>query len=348
VQLLSAAGPHDAVTNQALSYLELIRSWGMQGEVYAGVVDPALKHVVKPASELPRSLDRGDLLVIHYTSHTRGLNDVLELPGRKLLLYHNVTPPELLWDHDPFVAARCAVGRELLSTYAGRVDAAAAATRFNAADLETAGFDDVRVVPTLYLFDRARLRPTADGDRFNDGKRNVVFVGRLAANKRQDELIQAFALYQHHREPASRLILAGGASAPAYLKRLEQLAEATEARDVVLTGPLPQPALNAAYAASAVFVCLSEHEGFCLPLLEAFHFGLPVIAYRAGGVPEVVGDAAVLLDDKDLPTIAELIDLCAREQPLRAELARRGEQRLAAYAPERTEQAVRELFESLL
>jgi glycosyltransferase involved in cell wall biosynthesis len=97
-----------------------------------------------------------------------------------------------------------------------------------------------------------------------------------------------------------------------------------------------------------VFVCLYEHEGFCLPVLEALHFGLPVIAYRAGGVPEVAGDAAVMLDDKDLPTIAELIDLCAREQPLRAELARRGEMRLAAFAPDRTEQAVRELVESLL
>jgi L-malate glycosyltransferase len=316
--------------------------------VYADAVEPALKRTVKPTSALPRSLDGGDLLVIHYTSHTRGLDDVLDLPGRKLLVYHNVTPPDLLWAQDPFVAARCAVGRELLSSYAGRVDAAATATRFNAADLEAAGFDDVRVLPTLYLFDRERLEPTADGARFNDGKRNVVFVGRLVANKRQDELIQAFALYQHHREPASRLILAGGATATAYLKRLERLAEATAARDVVLTGSIPQPALNAVYAASSVFVCLSEHEGFCLPLLEAFHFGVPVIAYRAGAVPEVAGDAAILLDDKDLPTIAELIDLCAREQPLRAELARRGEQRLAAYAPERTEEAVRELFESLL
>ena len=316
--------------------------------MYAGAVDPALKRAVRPASALRRGLERGDLLVIHYTSHTRGLDDVLDLPGRKLLIYHNVTPPELLWDQDPFVAARCAVGRELLASYAGRVDATATATSFNAADLEAAGFDDVRVVPNLYLFDRARLDPTSDGDQFNDGKRNIVFVGRLAANKRQDELIQAFALYQRHREPASRLILAGGASTATYLQRLERLAEAMSARDVVLTGAIPQPELNAAYAASSVFVCLSEHEGFCLPLLEAFHFGLPVIAYRAGAVPEVAGDAAILLDDKDLPTIAELIDLCAREQSLRTELARRGEQRLAAYAPERTERAMRELFESLL
>jgi glycosyltransferase involved in cell wall biosynthesis len=347
-QLLSAAGPHDAVTNQALAYARMMRSWSIEGHVYATVVVPELKRKVRPASQLAGELERDDLVVIHYTVHTRGLEEVLDLPQRKLLVYHNVTPPELLWDFEPFVAARCAVGRERLADYAGRVDAIATATRFNAADLVAAGFDDVRIVPNLYLFDRERLQPRANGTRFQDGKTNVIFVGRLAANKRQDELIKAFALYQRHRDPDSRLILAGGASGLTYRDRLEQLATAIGARDVVLTGPIEQPALNTAYAASSVFVCLSEHEGFCLPVLEALHFGLPVIAYRAGAVPEVAGDAAVMLDDKDLPTIAELIDLCAREQPLRTELARRGDQRLATYAPEHTERAMRELFESLL
>jgi L-malate glycosyltransferase len=336
------------VTNQALAYARMMRSWGIEGDVYASVVVPELKRTVHSASQLAGSLERDDLVVIHYTVHTRGLEEVLDLPQRKLLIYHNVTPPELLWDFEPFVAARCAVGRERLADYAGRVDAIATATRFNAADLIDAGFDNVTVVPNLYLFERDRLVPTADGGRFADGKRNIIFVGRLAPNKRQDEVIQAFALYQRHREPHSRLILAGGIGAAPYRESLEHLAQAMGARDVVLTGAIPQPALNAAYAASSVFVCMSDHEGFCLPVLEAFHFGLPVIAHRAGGVPEVAGDAAILLDDKDLPTIAELIDLCVREQPLRAELARRGEQRLAAYAPERTEQAMRELFESLL
>jgi glycosyltransferase involved in cell wall biosynthesis len=348
VQLLSAAGAHDAVTNQALGYARMMRSWSIEGQVYAAVVVPELRRKVRPAHQLAGSLAGDDLIVIHYTAHTRGLEEVLDLPQRKLLVYHNVTPPDLLWDYEPFVAARCAVGRERLADFAGRVDAVATATRFNADDLVRAGFDDVQIVPNLYLFDRERLRPMTNGARYEDGKTNVIFVGRLAANKRQDELIKAFVLYQRHCNPDSRLILAGGASGITYRARLEQVAAAIEARDVVMTGPIEQPALNAAYAASSVFVCLSEHEGFCLPVLEALHFGLPVIAYRAGGVPEVAGDAAVMLDEKDLPTIAELIDLCAREQPLRDELARRGEARLAAFAPDRTEQAVRELVESLL
>src|SRR2546423_4995422 len=134
-QLLSAAGPHDAVTNQALAYARMMRSWSIDGHVYATVVVPELKRKVRPASQLAGDLERDDLVVIHYTVHTRGLEEVLDLPQRKLLVYHNVTPPELLWDYEPFVAARCAVGRERLADYAGRVDAIATATRFNAADL---------------------------------------------------------------------------------------------------------------------------------------------------------------------------------------------------------------------
>src|SRR5205807_2553896 len=155
-QLLSAAGPHDAVTNQALAYARMMRTWGIEGDVYASIVVPELKRSVRSVTALTQSLARDDLVVIHYTAHTRGLEDV----------------------------------------------------------------------PNLYLFDRQRLVPTADGDRFRDGKRNVIFVGRLAPNKRQDELVQAFALYQRHREPASRLILGGGAGGVAYRERLEQIAQA--------------------------------------------------------------------------------------------------------------------------
>ena len=96
-----------------------------------------------------------------------------------------------------------------------------------------------------------------------------------------------------------------------------------------------------------MFVCLSEHEGFCLPLLEAFHFGVPVIASRAGAVPETAGDAALLLEDRDLPTIAELIELCRTDRELCAELAARGRARLRAFSPERTERAWRGLVESM-
>jgi glycosyltransferase involved in cell wall biosynthesis len=347
LQLLSAAGPYDAITNQALAWKEMLARDGIEGEVLAPRLDPALDGAVRRVEDLAQRAREGDLLVIHYSAHSPSLERVLDLPQRKLLVYHNITPAHYLWDHEPYVAMLCALGRERLGALAGRVDAAVAPSAFSARDLEAAGFGDVRVDRRLYLFDRERLAPGA-GDAVGGPGPTVVFVGRLAHNKRQDRLIKAFALYQRRHAPEARMILPGSPGSGTYGAHLASLAEQAGARGVELPGALPQERLNAIYASADAFVCLSEHEGFCIPVLEALHFGLPVIARRAAAVPEVLGDAGVLLDDPDLPTVAEAIDVCVRGDALRAELRARGERRLAEFAPEQTHQAVCEAVGALL
>jgi L-malate glycosyltransferase len=345
LQLLSAAGPYDAVTNQALAHARMMRRWGLQSEVYAAELAPGTTGVA-PLRQLRRGDD--DVVVLHYTAFAKRLDATVDGFGRTLLVYHNVTPPEYLWEWDALVAARCAAARERLHRYPGRVAATATATAFNAADLTEAGFEDVRVVPELYELDFARF---GDGSRpaalpTAEEEPEVLFVGRLIPNKRQDELIRAFALFQREHAPGARLRLVGGPLGGAYPRHLEELAAAVGARGVEIR-PLGQAELADAYRTASVFVCLSQHEGFCLPVLEAFHFGVPVIAQRAGALPETAGDAAVLLEDHDLPTIAELIHLCCTDGELRADLAERGRARLESFTPERTEAAWRGLVESL-
>ncbi|HVE67117.1 MAG TPA: glycosyltransferase family 4 protein [Solirubrobacteraceae bacterium] len=347
LQLLSGAGPFDAITNQALAWQRMLAADGLDGEVMAAQLDPALDGAVRGIDGLGRRAGRDDLLVIHYSAHAPALERALELPQRKLLVYHNITPPHYLWEHEPYVAMICALGRERLGAYAGRVDAAVAPSAFSARDLEAAGFADVRVDRRLYEIDRGRLRPGAQEADRGAGP-TVVFVGRLSHNKRQDRLVKAFALYQRTHAPEARLVLPGNPGSGTYGDHLAALAREVGATGVELPGGLPQERLNAIYAGADVFACLSEHEGFCIPLLEALHFGLPVVARRAAAVPEVLGDAGVLLDDPDLATVAEAIDLCVRGEALRAELRARGERRLAEFAPERTREAVRGAVAALL
>jgi glycosyltransferase involved in cell wall biosynthesis len=229
------------------------------------------------------------------------------------------------------------------------VDAAIAATEFSARDLRAAGFDRVHVDPALYLIDRDRLGARAPAAESTPAEGpTILFVGRLAHNKRQDRLVKAFALYQRHREPRARLVLVGSPGAGTYGDYLRRLADQAGARDVELPGAIPQPRLNSLYASAAAFVCLSEHEGFCIPVLEALHFGLPVVAARAAAVPEVAGDAAVLLDAPDLPTVAEAIDMCVRDEDLRAQLRSRGKRRLEDFTPKRTAEAVQAAVAPLL
>ena len=323
----------------------MMRGWGLEADVHAPERAPGTEGV-KPLRTFDPEPD--DLVVLHYTAYERGLDAAVDGRQTTLFVYHNVTPPDFLWDWDTLVAARCAVGRERLPAYADRVTAAVTATAFNAADLTAAGFGDVRVESALYDLDFDRLGngagpPPAPSRQDPE----VLFVGRLSPNKRQDDLIRAFALYQRHHAPGARLRLVGGPVGGAYANHLADLADAAGVRGVEI-GPLPQRRLNEVYRSASAFVCLSEHEGFCLPLLEAFHFGVPVIAYRAGAVPETAGDAAVLLDDRDLPTIAEMIGLCATDPALRAELAKRGRARLEQFSPAKTEATWRGLVESLI
>jgi glycosyltransferase involved in cell wall biosynthesis len=158
-------------------------------------------------------------------------------------------------------------------------------------------------------------------------------VGRLTPHKRQDLVIRAFAEYRRRR-PEARLVLVGHPVSPAYGQSLAELADELAPGGVVFENGLSAEELADRYRSADVLLCLSEHEGFCIPLLEAFHFGLPVIARAAGAVPEVVGDAGVLITaEDDAATIAELLAIVIGDQELQGELRRRGEARLAVFEP---------------
>jgi glycosyltransferase involved in cell wall biosynthesis len=205
------------------------------------------------------------------------------------------------------------------------------------------GARDPRVVPILA--DPARL--AHDGAAPRDGPL-VLVVGRLAPHKRPDLVIRAFALYQRLHAPDARLVCAGAPQHPAYLERLGRLVEEVGARHVQLVGALDDRELARAYARASVMFSMSEHEGFCIPLLEAFHAEVPVVARPCGAMPEVGGDAVLWVEEPDLAVVAEMLHLAVTDGELRAELARRGRDRAREFAPDRVAEAVRGLIDSAL
>jgi glycosyltransferase involved in cell wall biosynthesis len=327
-QVLSGAGPVDAVTQQAFEYRRVLG-----GEVYAAAIEPAVRGRVRALKRLQPEHD--DLLVFHYSAYAPRLEPLLELPQRKLLVYHNVTPAEYLWEHQPHVATLCALGRDHLPRWAQAVDVAAAVSEYNAAELREAGARDVRVVPIL-------LRPAAVARR-NGSSPVVLSVGRLAPHKRPDLVLQAFELFRRSAADA-RLYMVGEPLSPPYEAELRELA----GPGVEITGRISQERLNDLWSRADAFVTLSEHEGFCVPLLEAFHAGVPVIARPAGGMPEVAGDAALWVDDGDPAVAAELLALVLSDEELRSELIERGRARAPEFAPDRVEAQIREAVKHAL
>lgn len=332
-QVLCAAGPVDAVTGQALAYRRLLRDLGWTGGDYAPVQAAGMPAgTVAPLHAL--SPGRADVLVVHYSGYAPGLDQVIGAARRTLLLSHNITPARYFWASDPVEAVRCELARTQLGQLAPLADTLAGVSAFNAAELRALSARDVEVIPVLFDPPPAATAGAPPGP-------TVLFVGRLVPHKRQDLVIRAFARWQR-REPAARLVLVGTPLSPAYAAELQRLADALAPGAVRFESGLPAPELWRRYRDAVAFLCLSEHEGFCIPLLEAFAFEVPVIARDAGAVAEVVGDAAVLLDaDDSVATVAELLAIVAGDGELRAELAARGRRRLDAYDRERVATTVR-------
>jgi glycosyltransferase involved in cell wall biosynthesis len=346
-QLLSGAGPHDAVTRQALAYRELFDRWGWGGLDFAAAIDPRVNGVPTHPVRLLERLQPGrdDVLLFHYSAYAPRLRDALALPQRKLLVSHNITPARWLWAYDPGSAVQCAVGRSQLPHFARAVDLATGVSAYNAAELEAAGARETDVLPIL--FDRSKLGlPTPPGPAARgDGPPTVLFVGRVTPHKRQDEVIRAFALYRRLHAPDARLVLVGSPQPRGFDDDLRGLASQLAPGAVTIEADVTPEGLWERYRRADAFLCLSEHEGFCIPLLEAFHFGVPVVARPVGGVPEVAGDAALLVEDRDPAVIAELLALAIGDDALRAELRARGERRLEDYASDRTAERIRSAVE---
>jgi glycosyltransferase involved in cell wall biosynthesis len=338
-QVLSGAGPYDAVTTQAFAFRALFREWGWDGRDVAAEIDPRVGSKIAPL----RALDAqpGDVLLIHYSAYAPKLRAVLELPNRTLLLSHNITPARWFWDHDPQAAVVCALGRKQLPQFAAEADVVAGVSLYNAREMGSEA-----VIPIL--FDPSTLGAPLPVGEQPPGPPVILFVGRLAPHKRQDAIMRAFELYRRRHAPDARLVLVGAPVNWAYDAAMRELAEELSPGAITIESGLTREQLADRYRSADAFLCLSEHEGFCIPLLEAFHFGVPVIARPVGGVPEVAGDAALLLGDADGESvIAELLALVTTDAELRATLRERAAGRVAAYAPEPTARALRAAVESL-
>lgn len=340
--MLSSAGPYDAVSVQARLWRELLSARGYGGADHAAAVDPRARGDFEPL-ELLRP-ERGDLLVIRYSAYSPRLLPLLQRPERKLLIYHNVTPPGYFWNHHPGVAVACAVGRAQLPLFVQAADICAADSEFNARDLRAAGAADPQVLSIL--FDPERLSPCGQAPK-GDGPL-VLVVSRLAPNKRHDLAIAAFGAWRREHGGAGRLECVGEPVSPGYGELVARMADELAPGSVTLAGGLSQPDLNAAYAAADLVVSMSEHEGFSVPLLEAFHFGVPVLARPAGAMPEVGGDAVLWDRGDDLAETAELMQLALADAGLREELAARGRRRLEGFAHAHTAERVVQTVEAAL
>ena len=342
-QLLPAAAPRDAITDQAFIWRELLRAWGFESEIVAEHLHPDL---IAPVHRLDRAgvrlVNEGGL-VLHYAVWSATAETALRARGPLALYYHNITPGHLLRDFNPAAAELCDRGRDSLSLFRGRIDVPMAASSFSAVELRDAGLADPKVVPLM--LDLPPKVPRREPKR----EPVVLTVGRIVPNKRLEDVIKSFALYQQHRAPDASLVIVGSdAGFEKYRAALGVLVARIGAERVIFTGPISKDDRDAWYDQGDVYLSMSAHEGFCLPLIEALAHGVPVVARDAGAMPETLGGAGVVVDGTDLPLVAEALHELASSSSTRSALFDAADARLDELRPDRLALRMRAALAPLL
>ena len=294
--------------------------------------------------EYPKYDEAGNILVFHFSIGSQFLSLLRELECRKIIKYHNITPAKFFLGIDRQAAERLEQGREELKHFTQIVDLALGDSEYNRLELEKAGYKNTGVVPILLKLSSLECEPDLKVLRTNAAAfTNVLFVGRVVPNKKSEDIIRCFYYYQKTINPGSRLFFVGSYQGMQnYYSYLKGIVSELGLTNVVFSGHVSQAELAAYYRLADLFLCMSEHEGFCIPLLEAMHCDIPVIAYRAAAVGETLNGAGILVNRKRFEEIAEMMDLLMKDKALRQQVIADQKKRLADFSPEKTEKKLRE------
>jgi FkbM family methyltransferase len=334
-QFHSGSATGDAVTNSMLLMRGWLRAQGYASDIFVEHLDPRLATELLEIGDLP---SHGDyVLIVHHSMGHDALARIIALPARKVLMYHNITPPEFLQDA-PFFIPYAELGRRQLAELRPHMLAALADSEVNALELRADGYDAPAVCTFLFDIDlllaRAEAHVRARAQRPADAPFTVLFVGRVAGSKGQADLVDAFAAFRRQWAAPCRLVLVGhlGGSDAAYPAEIRRrIALHGLQQQATLTGPVSDAELHGWYGAADLYVSLSHHEGFGVPLIEAMAHDVPVLAWPAAAVPFTMGGAGELLTERTPTAVAAAMLRLARDPARRARMVAQQHQTLERF-----------------
>ncbi|MDB5083785.1 MAG: hypothetical protein JWN30_671 [Bacilli bacterium] len=338
-QFVSSYTTGDAVSNSARNLGEVLSALGFETRIFADHVHPgAAKDVYLTAKFNPH---QWDAVLYHFAFASPIAEEMTMWPDlKRYILYHNVTPSHYFRGYDEHSREACKNAREQLYLLKDHIDCAFAVSNYNAAELKAIGYKQVELMPIW--FDSKLNEAQTDErlqHRFDDGFVNFLFVGRLTPHKSQHDLLKVFYLYKTYYNPNSRLLLVGSGQEK-YVSELRSMILQLKLKDVHITGHVTDSQLATYYRCANVFLSMSEHEGFCVPLLESMNFGLPIVAYDAAAIGETLGTSGVKLKTKDPRLAAELLHEILTDPVLKTALIQKQYERLQQFQLEPIKQKI--------
>ncbi|WP_019536922.1 glycosyltransferase [Paenibacillus ginsengihumi] len=337
-QILPSISYGDAVSNSAIIIKKMLESKGISSNIYAGHIHPKLRKIVKPVTKLN---NRADGLLFHMATGSRESYIVKEIDiGKKIMIYHNITPARFFKGYSSNAERSVIQGRSELRMLKNDIGLAIGVSEYNRKELEEIGYYNTTVVPFIVNLDDFAQPPAKNiVKQMQDGKTNILFVGRISPNKKQEDIIKAFYCYHKFFNNNSRLTLVGNYTGmePYYYQLKKLISELNLENDVLITGHIPFSHILAYYHTAHLFFSMSEHEGFCVPLLEAMYFKLPILAYDSSAIGETLGNGGVLFKEKDFVKIAAMIDTLIKNEEFNKSYRMKSSSRLEYFKQEKLE-----------
>lgn len=339
-QVLPSLHVADASGAHALHARDALREAGFESDLFVEQVDAPLAGQARPFDQLPDAVRPGRTALVYQLAVGSTVADrLLERSEPLIVNYHNLTPASFFWQWAPEWLDAVEWGRQQLHRLAPRTRHAVAVSEFNRRDLLAAGYRSTSVVAPFVDVAGFPAAPVGAAGTEEGGAR-WLFVGKVLPHKSAHHVVQALAAYRALYDPSATLTLVGGHPVPSYAAAVAGMADGLGIGDAVrLAGSVSPAELAEAYAAADVFVCLSRHEGFCFPLLEAMHHGVPVVALDAGAVADTLGAAGIVVRDGAPGTVAAAVQRVMTDAPLRARLVGCARRRLAGFDLVRTKHA---------
>lgn len=335
----------DAISDNMRTIQKYLREWGYESEIYSNLIDEKSRKECKVFTEYKG--DKDSVILVHASVYSEVLDFVTGLPDRKVMIYHNVTPAGFFEGYNKHFVALAERGRKQISELKDDFDLALGVSEYNRKELEDWGYSNTGVFPIFVDFERFELKADKKVSKFLDDEvKNILFFGRFAPNKKHDDLLKAFYVYNKYFEPNSRLILIGrhGGMELYYSKLMKMIKELGLEDKVLLPGLVPFEELVAYLKGCDLFLSMSEHEGFFVPLLECFYMGLPVLAFDSSAVAETMGGAGVLMEEKKFDEFAGMMDRVVRDLEFRNDIVERQKERIKDFDLELVKEKLKKII----
>ncbi len=346
-QILPAFTGGDAISNYAVELRKFFQNWGYHSEIFvpAANYNAGIDQVCRPLSEHSRLSSSEDIIIYHFSIGDITADYFPKADGIKIIIYHNITPAHYFAIVKPEMAIALKQGRQKLLELASVTDLALGVSEYNRKELEAAGFRRTGVIPLTINWSGMDGEPDRDLINKYRGKGEIIlFVGRVVPNKKIEDLLKAFYHFKLIKPKASLVLLGNYRDTPDYYEFLQRIIQELDLKDVIFTGHTTHDELLAYYKLASVYLCLSEHEGFCLPLMEAMQFGIPVMAYAAAAVPDTMAGSGVLVKEKNYPAIAEMAALICDNPEFRQKIIKGQYRRLDEFRSFPLEEKLKEML----